>query len=261
MASIVGSLKLNTKSAEVSKYVGFAVPTVAILISLGVAFFIVWPKYQEVLKIKDDSKQLQELSVKLEAKAAKLSTLDASKLTQQIAEAEQLLPSDKAIFEMLRQIENTAGNSGVLISNLSAQPGAVGKQNSKDNGTAAPPAPPSKDNTDPPDVSKISLKLSLTSDYRALLAFLTALSALPRVNAVRDLSVASNGGATGQITSSFSIEAYWQAMPTELPSIESPIADITSSQEVVLAKIGNNATSGTAVPQVPLGRTDLFAPF
>lgn len=262
MSSIAGSLKLTTKGAEVSKFVGFAIPVGAILISFGVAFFVVWPKYNEVMRLKETNRQNTELAQKLDVKATELSALDAGKLTEQVAGAEQLLPSDKGVFTMLRQIENTAGSSGVLISNLSIAPGAVGKSGGKE-GAAAPntaaPALPAKDNVDPPDVSKISVKLSLTSDYKGLLSFLSGLSALPRVSAVKDLSVGSQGG-TGQVSSSFTIDAYWQVIPSELPSIESPITKITSDEEAMLAGVSNSSVQST-IPQVPLGRTDLFAPF
>lgn len=268
MASIVGSLKLSTKSAEVGKAIGFAIPVLAILISVGVAFFVVWPKFNEVLKLKDTNKQNAELSKKLEDKASKLSALDASKLTQQITNAEQLLPSEKSIFTMLRQIENTAGSSGVLISSLSVVPGAIGKSDGKDNSAAgvAPPAPPTKDSVDPPDVSKIVFRLALTSDYKGLLSFLGGLSSIPRVVAIKDLSVGSGGssstqGSETQLSYSFELDSYWQAIPSELPSIESPIIELTKDQEAILAKVSNNASVTSSLPPPPFGRTDLFAPF
>lgn len=263
MTSITGSLKLSTKSAELGKFIGFIIPVGAILISFGVAFFVVWPKFNEVLKLKETNVQNVEISKKLEEKVTKLTSLDAVKLTEQISSADKLLPSDKGTFTFISQIENTAGASGVVISSLSVVPGFVGNSNSKTSAVAGSPAPPpSKDNIDPPDVSKVSVKMTLTSDYRGLIAFLMNIYSQPRVVAIKDLAVASQG-TTGQVSTSFTLDSYWQPMPTELPSVESPVIEITKDEEAMLAKVSDNAATATLTDysNIPVGRTDLFAPF
>ena len=92
----ISMLKIE-KGTEISKLITLVVPIVSVLISILVVALVVWPKFNEVLRLRSANKDLEILAGKLEEKADKLSSLDGDKLVIQLGAAEQILPSDKEI--------------------------------------------------------------------------------------------------------------------------------------------------------------------
>jgi len=107
--------------------------------------------------------------------------------------------------------------------------------------------------------------VSLTSGYSSLLQFLNNVSTIPRTVSISDLSVSSAASeGSAQLKVSMSIFAYFKPMPTDLGSIETPVTELTQSEKDKLEKIidtGLATTPSVSVPQVPIGREDIFAPF
>ncbi|MEK7581332.1 MAG: hypothetical protein AAB512_03540 [Patescibacteria group bacterium] len=259
------------KAIDLSKILIFAPSVIAIIASVAIGFLVVWPKFNEVLRLKDSNKTLEETAVKLEGKAEALSGFDKTKLRTQLSEAEQLLPSDKSIFTFIRQVEDTRNSSGVVITNLSV--GNVGQFKSETGnkssaaapGEAIPPPPAAApDTTDPAaaaGVSQVDMKLALTSDYRSILQFLTGIYNLPRVTLVKDLSLSKSADG-GQLTTSLSIVSLWQPLPLELASVEAPLGAIDDNEAKLLASVESaGAAAPAVVPDVPKGKPDIFATF
>lgn len=233
-----------------SKVTVLLAPVLSILASALVLALVVWPRATQVIKLRNENKQLLSRVTSLEVKATKLASLDTDSLKQDLASAELLLPSDKAVFPLVASIEKAVAGSGVLLNRVEVI--SPGKAN-----TGASP----KEGEIQAGAVKVELKVSLTSDYRSLVQFLTNLLALPRVVAVSELVVNSSSAGGGQVKTSLTVDAYWQALPSELPTIEAPIIDLTASEQSGLAKITTSGSSATTLPVVPKGRSDLFAPF
>lgn len=263
--------KTENSLAQVSKFLIFAPSILAIGASILIGFFVVWPKFNETLKLKESNKTLEETSVKLSEKASTLSRLDVSQLKTQLTSAELLLPSEKNIFSFIGQIEDIRNKSGVVITSLSV--GSVGqfksdpaKPDAVDAKTGAPaPAPPAADvDSDlaaSVGASVVEMKVSVTSDYRSILQFLNNLYSMARVTNVKDLSFAAS--PEGQITTTLVISSLWQPLPSDLPSIESPLPTLGKAETELLAKVENSGASiaPAPVPDVPKGRPDIFTKF
>lgn len=250
----------GTKKTNVSEYIGFAVPSFAILAALAIAYFVVWPKFQEVMQIKSSNKDLVALNATLSQKADALERLNKSELTSDYALADQMLPSDKEVFLLLRQIEVTATSNGVVLSSLTLTPGQVGTGSATAKANAPAPPPSNSAAAAGADVVEIPVTLSISSDYRSLISFLSNIFAEPRVVNINNISSAASG--TGTVSTSISLTSYWQSLPTTLGSIDSPISNLTSQEIARLKKAENSPISvGTSLPQVPVGRSDLFSPF
>lgn len=263
--------KTEHSLAAASKVLIFAPSILAIGASILIGFFVVWPKFNETLKLKESNKTLEATSVKLSEKASALSALDVPQLKTQLTSAELLLPSDKNIFPFIRQIEDIRNKSGVVITSLSV--GSVGQFKSDaakpdpadaKAGTPAPPPPAAGVDSDialSVGASAVEMKVSVTSDYRSILQFLNNLYAMARVTNVKDLSFAPN--TEGQITTSLVISSLWQPLPSDLPSIESPLPTMGKAETELLAKVENSgaAIAPVPVPDVPKGRPDIFTKF
>lgn len=255
------------ENAEASKVFALAIPIGAIVASLLIIGFVIWPKINDILTLKTDNKELVVRAQNMEDKAGILASLDKNKLEEQLVAAEQLLPSDKNVFSLLRQIEVVASQSGVLLNKVEAVVGTINESTS--NLPSVPGAPVEQTapaisipgSTDD-FATKVQIRLSTTSDYSALLRFLSSLYAFSRVVSMDTISLSAAISESLQIRSSFTVDAYWRGLPAELGSIENPVERLTDSEGQLLQTVSQpESIQAPAVPTVAVGRNDLFTPF
>ena len=109
--------------------------------------------------------------------------------------------------------------------------------------------------------SQVQVRLSITSGYASLLSFISKMYSGARVINVDDITIATASSGESQVRTAFSIDAYWQPLPIDLGSIEKPVSPLTDSEVELLDTVGEQGVSSVpTVPEVPLGRSDLFAP-
>lgn len=263
--------KINEKF-DVSTISSVASPVVAIIVSVVIVVFIVWPKFSEGLKLKKDNKELEVRAMALEVKAEKLKVYNRQELDEQLIAADKLLPSDKDVFTFVGQVEKAAGVSGVLLSRFDLVPGNISESSSSEKAQQMDKKPESVPEQSASSAqsagssqdSASSLKISVTinSDYNGSMKFLSTLLGLSRAVSLDDLSIGSST-SSNIISINFILNAYWQPLLTVLPSIESPILDLTSEEIKRLQDVSKAGSENeqAETKQVPLGRTDLFAPF
>ena len=248
-------------SLDIAKYTSLAIPAVSILVCLAIFMLVVWPKFSQALQIKKSNAEFIQKADSLKQKAAILASLDKTELEKQVVAAEQLLPSDKNVFLFVSQIERAAASSGVLLNRVESTPGSLSSVPSEPSVNPAPSSAEVKTEIAP----SIKATVSLTSGYSSLLSFLNNVLAIPRAVSISDLSVsAATSEGSAQLKASMSIVAYFKQMPTDLGSIEAPVAELTQPEKERLEKIidtGLATTPSVSVPQVPVGREDIFAPF
>ena len=257
---------------DISGFAGLATPVVAIAVSIIISTLVTYPKFSEVLKIRTANSELTARLSSLSEKAGILSSLAANReeLELQLAQADQLLPSDKNIFSTIFQLENTVATSGVLLDRLEVSPGAIGVSDKSVPAPAPVSAPGGAGALGTIDIApKVSLKLAMTSDYRSFLQFMSKVLSFSRVVSVSDLSLAASSvsGQAYQIRTSLTVHAYWQSLPGELSSVESPIEVLTNEEKELLSGVQFTATSpivtpiGEGIQNIPTGKSDIFAPF
>lgn len=232
-------------------------PIGGILASLLIMFLIVWPKYNQIKELKASNDDLAVRAQSIEEKALTLSSLDGVLLEKQLAAAEAMLPSEKNVFSFIRQIETTAGSTGVLLSRVEAVTGTINDGgNLQVPPAAAAPIPGAESVSTAP---KVQARLAVTSSYSSLLQFLSSLYKGARVVTIDDLTVATSGDA--QIRASITVDAYWKPLPVDLGSIEKVVVKLNNDETALLESVASEGlSSGSQVPEVPLGRPDLFAP-
>lgn len=251
----LGHLKLG-RGLDFAKISTMGVPLGAIGISIIILLLVVWPKLSEALRLRASNEQLATQAEALSLKAQTLSSLDEVALHSQLGSSEQILPSDKAVFAFVSQVELAAARNGVLLNKVDVAPGSL----TGDSGDVTPKAGETAD-----AAPKVQIKASLTSDYKSFLNFLVSMYSVSRVIGIRDFTISSGAAEEGVATlrSSLVMDAYWKALPTQLGSIESPVENLTKEEEEILkrAKAAEVSSPPAVVPTVPVGRPDLFAPF
>src|SRR3989344_7177350 len=189
---------------DLSGIIGVAIPIGGIVISILIAALIIWPKVTEILELRTNNEQLRGTVQTLEQKAEILSGLDQTALEEQLAAAEQLLPSDSNAFSVLRQVEDTANTTGVLLSKIEVITGSFGGGAAAGGGGASGASP--ELNLAP--AVEIRLSLALTSDYQSLLGFISGLYSFSRVASIDSLSVSTAGGDEGLLSTSFAVNVH-----------------------------------------------------
>ena len=238
---------------ETSRGLSLIAPIGGIVVSLIVLAFIVFPKYGEIKELKSANSELETRATSLESKVDVLSSLDASALEKQLAASGALLPSDKDVFILIRQIENAAASTGIVLSKVDVVPGSINAAG------GAVGIPEVSEVSLGSSASKVQVRLSITSGYASLLSFISKMYSGARVVNIEDITIGTSGDA--QVRTAFSIDAYWQPLPVDLGSIEKPVLPLTASEVELLNKVGEEGVSSVpTVPEVPLGRNDLFAP-
>lgn len=244
-------------------------PAGAIAIAVIVLVLVIWPKFTQALSIRAENQQLASRAAVLETKVQVLESLDSDQLEEQLGDAERLLPSDKAVFSYIRQIEGAASAAGVILQKVDVAPGVLSGEGAlASQAPTAQSAAPAGAPADTLEGAKVQVKISLTSDYKSLVTFLERIVSLARVSAVRDLTIAS-ASATGEVAplrTSMAVDAYFRPLPAELGSIEAPVEALTADEQNLLASvraatISSPVATSSAVIAVPTGRNDLFAPF
>lgn len=252
LPNLSGILRLQTFAKfDFGRWQTIVAPAAAIVVSLVILFLVIWPKFTEALRIKAQNQELETRVANLRVKAQLLGSLDKFLLDQQLGVVEAMLPSDEALFSFVRQVESTAATSGVILNKIDVGPSAATASGTKQEATAP----------------KIQVKVSVTSNYRSLVTFLSRISSVPRVNGIAELTISSSatGSEAGRLRTSAVVDAFWRQLPRDLGSIETPLVELTQEELELLTKIQSAAVLvpafGAPVPQVPTGRVDLFAPF
>ncbi len=262
-------------SAESSKVFKLAAPVVALVIAGAVLLFVVWPTISRVISITVTNRQLTERVGSLEEKAAVLQDLDRSLLDRQLTASEQVLPSDKGVFSIISQIERQASASGVILNKITVAPGSIGGTTESEKLTATGQPPAAQTAGQSADLGGVTvatpyvqIKVSFSGDYRGFLNFLNALTGLPRIVSVHDLTIISSGAdGSSVIDVQMTVDAYWKGLPTELPPVESPIEKLTDEEVALLEDVRFEDTPSAPVTVGggsvggPIGRSDIFAPF
>lgn len=260
----IPALNIGDNEEIIGRFVSFAAPIGALAVSAAIIIFIVWPRFIQILKLKDDNQKLSERVQNLNAKAQVLASLDKDLLIRELDVVEQLLPSDKGVFPLVTQIETTAASSGILLSKIDVAPGSFSESSAKTQPHAAAPSSQEAAAADA-GASKVQLRLSLSGDYKSFLQFLNNVYSIARVVSLKELSLSSSSAASGQssqVRASVSVDAYWSSLPTELNSIEAPVEDLAEKEAARLEQVRTTGfIAPPAIPKVPVGRGDLFAPF
>lgn len=249
------------------KFIKLAPSVGGIIVCIVVIFFVIWPKFNEVVKLRSENKHLEERAKALQDKVNLLGSLTQQKLEDQFIQSEKLIPSDKAVFSMVAQVEKAASNSGVILDKLDLIPGSAHDQNAAaSDAVVSSTGVPGDAGMLGVNTPRIQIKVSIISDYQSVLRFLNSLLASHRAVSITDLAIGTSSAASGggsSIQTSLVINAFWKPVPKELPAIETPISDISEAEAELLNEIGNTPeiVVSTDVPKVPLGRPDLFAPF
>src|SRR3989344_3860560 len=151
------------------KFIKLAPSVIGIIVSLAVVIFVIWPKFNEIVKLRSENAHLDERAKALEDKVRILGVFSQKELEAKFVLAEKLIPSDKAVFSMITQVEKAASISGVILDKRDLVPGSASDQNAASGDSVVSATGVTGDTGSlGVDTPRIQIRVSIISDYLSL---------------------------------------------------------------------------------------------
>lgn len=177
----------------------------------------------------------------LSAKLTSLKTLNSPQTGDQLKALELDLPEVNPVFEAMSKIQSVGINKDLVIGNFNSSNITSGKDN---------------------PVSTSEIDFTAEGTYAGLLAFISTLKdyfPITRFDSIKILNQNSNGISNYKLSAA--VSTYWSALPSLLPSIETPVTELTSAEQTQVLKIRSlqavNLVS-TATASATMGKTNPF---
>lgn len=180
---------------------------------------------------------------------------DANKLEQTLATKERFLstfgreislqvqssnfavPSQNTVFSVLPRIRIAAADTSILLTTIT-----IGRPSQDENG-----------------LSRISITISAQGSKDAIFQFVKSVLAQAPIVTLENLTLDESTEGVSEVTVTFS--SYWATLPSKLPKLEEPIAELSDGERNTLAKIIGLSTptfGAELAPQAPSSRVDPF---
>ncbi|OGD85903.1 hypothetical protein A2164_02960 [Candidatus Curtissbacteria bacterium RBG_13_35_7] len=243
---------------DYSKILALAVPVGSIIASVIIFTLIIWPKINEIMELKKTNAELALRAERIEQKVEILKGLDPNILEEQLEASEQLLPTNNNIFSFLKQTEDMAAVSGVLLGKVEVATTDIG-------GKGKVKVKASEEGAVETEAEKVALNVAISGDYQSVTQFLKGIYSFSRVASIDSIpftTTLDEETNSLKFSASFTINAYWKEFPATLGSIESPVQKLTQEEVDLLANVQKpNIILAPTVPEVPVGRGNIFTPY
>lgn len=220
------------------QYLPYLFPAVSFLISLVVLLLILLPAVTDIVTLKADADTNQDRAKTLITKVTDLQNLDQAKLTAELVNTTQALPSDKDVAGFLSNINQIASSTGAsleaaqLITTITAKPS---------------------------EKNALDFQVIIKGNFANIKGFLTKIETSRRVMLVKSLSI--NLSDNQVLVADMNITGYYEPQVTQVAA-DDTLPKLTAAQEQLLTDLEKRTIyiPPTGTPSVS-GRSDPFAGF
>ena len=206
------------------------------LIIVVILFIFVGPF--GISKIVDLQDQIDAASKDKTILSQKLTLLQtvATTVSQESTKALSAMPDANTSLVAISQIKTVSSQDGVLVSGIKA----------------ASPV------DDPSGTSHVGISFQLAGDKNQILTFLKDIANIAPLTLVDKIKITSAG--TSEIAN-VTINSYWSSLPKTLPTLTTPINDLTAGEKKTLTTVDNLTQPSFSVitPTDGVGKTDPFS--
>lgn len=241
MENLTTLIKTITKSEQFQKYQIYILPTVAVLITLGLIFLVIIPQINNYLSNSKQVTQADQTAAAISDKITFLRELDASVYKQDLDTSFLALPTDQEIPQAYAQLSFLLSSNNLKLNDITVSSVTDGGPSS---GGGA---------------QTYAFHLDVSGDVTSFKGFINSLKTAPRVMKVTSLDVTQ--AANGTLQYGMTIEVFYQPLPTALGSVEAPVSKLTDDQIALLKAIANKAKSIPTVGSNPAGTVGKTDPF
>ncbi len=238
-------MKINLKNLK-----QFTLSGLIILLILVVTVFVLVPKMQAIIDLRQQSFKDKKTLVNLTKKLAALEGLAQVEFSEKVSVALSVLPAEKNVPENLGTIKSLALNNNLIVSNITI--GDIGEitEVSLTQKTA-------KDTTMP----FFKINVGLIGEIKMINNFINQIQSAAPLMKVRNVSISQKKMEIPEAR--IEIEAYFLPFPKNLGKTEQQLINITNEEEKVFNRLLNEFTflgSDSILPNLPVGKENLFSP-
>lgn len=228
---------------NIAKFRFLALPTLVGLIILILTLTLLLPKINQILRTRQSLAQEKVRLSKLTQKVADLEGLDESELSLKANLLIRSLPAEKDVPQIFATLAGLSSQTGMTLESIKVSPGELSTVSAQLK-TKGPPL--------------LTFKVSGRGTMEAMKSFFGQAASTIPVMKISDVSLTSAGGET---TTDISLDTYFLALPKTLGPIETPLAKITSNEELLYQEIRGFTTPLTEeiLPSVTTGKEDPFS--
>lgn len=212
--------------------------TVSLSVSVLLIAFLILPWVGEISRLMSDIKIEDDRNKKLKAKEKQLAVIDQEEISKNLSDLTAALPNEKEIPALVSGVTRLSQESGLTMEGMQINPGEV----------STPSAKPKED---------VEFILTLKGSPEALKGFLSNLERAKRLISVKDLS-ASIFGDSSTFTVSLGLKAPFESFAPPPEDVSTPLPEVTSEQEKVLAEINKFTDYTIPVAAGATGKQDPF---
>lgn len=243
-----------------NKYQIYLLPLLAAGFIILVSVYILIPNVQNTLANQQTITVKQEELQKLESKMQLLKSVQSGNIDRYLADALIALPNEKDAAAQLITFGNLTNSTQAEIEQISLVPGLISSASA--GGVTA-----SKINLPVKTVKNINLlasSLQIRATNSQYLEFLKQLYNSRLLFEIDKMDINFSADIPDMMTAKLTLNSFYLLPPAKIGSAVSELPQITPQEQQVLQSLANFAdishlAVGTEVPQVNVGKTDLFS--
>ena len=165
----------------------------------------------KVQSVQSEIKTAQKTEKTLTEKLSLLKNL--SGVISKTGMANSALPSSNPSITLMGQLKNEAIMNTVILSGI------------KSNASA-----------DPSGLSAASVSFTVAGTRNQIFSFLNGLTKIAPITTINTIQITEQGGGT---EAEISLRSYWADLPKTIPSVTTPIEDLTADEKRLLSEVSN----------------------
>lgn len=219
------------------KYLVYAVLSVVLTLVLLLA--LLWPQIQRIFSLYKQLQSENKAIVLLRQKAQALEAIEANPIYQNQNKIHRVLPSRKAVFELLASLKYAADISSVTVTKIDLNPGLL----ATDSAQAAQPSRVAPTARKIPGVEKLLIQITVEGNKSSINLFTSQLNNIVPLTSITKMSLqAMKGNALDFGTTDFEAEielTTYYFNNTIVVSASSPLPKVTDKEQKALSALSN----------------------
>lgn len=221
------------------KYRFYVFPIIVILSCFILIVFIIYPQIINLISNARLEKQLKERQGVLEAKAQVLESINEQDLSIKVNSVLTAYPAEKDFASVVGLLQQLASQSGFSLTTLSLGHSSSAKYAGS---------------------QSYNVKLEILGPKSLLTGFIDSIEESPRIMRVGTLELTTTRD-TNVVNSILEIEVLFASLPATFGTVDSPLPQLTTKDEELIAKLAASALSQAPTQPVTLGPRGKTNPF
>lgn len=216
---------MNDKIIELAKkYSLYGWPLISILISVIIAFSVIFPQIFKYFQTQKDIAALDQRRQALETKASSLAAINTENYQANLEIVKTVLPESEDLPASIGQIEALLSQANLELQDITFASGQSGLA-----------AGVTATNKNVVGLQNFQIKLDVTGSRSALQAFMQDVQDAPQVMRITGLDISN--GTSGNVSATLTLVSYYEGPPGNISNVEQPLAGLTAAENDLLSKL------------------------